>query len=173
MARLAASERYKGIDSVIRALSEISRAVPDVAYDVVGDGDDRLRLEALAREQGVSDRVQFRGRLWPDELVDAYRACSLFVMPSSKEGFGIVFLEAALFGKPSLAGRHGGTPEVVEDGVTGVLVELEDVPGIAASITRLLEDDEARSKLGSAATKRLEEKFTYPTFRANLAAHLP
>lgn len=169
VARLAASERYKGIDSVIRALPEISRAIPGVTYDVVGDGDDRPRLERVARELGVSDRVRFRGRLWPDELADAYRDCSLFVMPSSKEGFGIVFLEAALFGKPSVAGRHGGSPEVVEDEVAGLLVEREDVAGIARATTRLLSDDTLRQRMGAAARRRLMQSFIYPVFREALA----
>jgi glycosyltransferase involved in cell wall biosynthesis len=170
VARLAKSEKYKGIDSVIRALPDVARQHPDVAYDVVGDGDDRARLEAIAREAGVSDRVRFRGRLWPDELAAAYRDCTFFVMPSSKEGFGIVFLEAALFGKPSVAGNHGGTPEVVEDGVTGMLVDREDIPGVSRAIRLLLSDNRLRARMGSAAKERLHARFTYPVFRRALGA---
>lgn len=172
VARLAATERYKGVDSVLRALAETARRVPDVSYDIVGDGDDRLRLEAVARDAGVAGRVRFRGRLWPDELAAAYRDCSLFAMPSSKEGFGIVFLEAALFGKPSIGGRHGGTPEVIEDGVTGLLCDREDVSGIADSITRLLVRDDERRAMGEAASRRLADFYTYERFRSNLASRL-
>ncbi len=170
VARLAASERYKGVDSVLRALPEVLKAVPDLRYDIVGDGDDRPRLEALAQELGVVNHVRFRGRLWPDELAAAYRDSTLFVMPSSHEGFGIVFLEAALFGKTSIGGKHGGTPEVVEDGVTGVLVEREDVPGIAGVVSRLLSDELALRRMGALACQRLFDRFGYSSFRMALAA---
>lgn len=170
VARLAASERYKGVDSVLRALPEVLKAIPYLRYDIVGDGDDRPRLEALARELGVSERVRFRGRLFPDELAAAYRDCTLFVMPSSKEGFGIVFLEAAMFGKASIGGKHGGTPEVVEDGVTGCLVEREDVPGVACLVIRLLSDELALRRMGALARQHLLDRFSYSPFRMALAA---
>lgn len=172
VARLSAAERYKGVDSVVRALPEVVKAVPDVLYDVVGEGDDMPRLEALARDLGVADHVRFHGRQWPDQLAAAYRVCTLFVMPSSHEGFGIVFLEAALFGKTSVAGRHGGSPEVVEDGVTGLLVEREDVPGLAIALVRLLTDERERERMGDAARRRLSERFTYGTFREKLRAYI-
>ncbi len=172
VARLSSSDRYKGIDAVIHAMPEILREVPGVVYEVAGDGDDRPRLEALARTLGVSDHVRFRGRLWPDELAAAYEECSFFIMPSSREGFGIVFLEAALFGKPSIGGKQGGTPEVVEDGVTGALVDREDVSGLARSVVRMLSDQAERARMGEAARERLLERFTYESFRENLKSHL-
>lgn len=172
VARLAASERYKGVDQVIRALPAIARSIPDVRYAVVGDGGDRPRLEALAREVGVADRVEFRGRVSAEALAKAYAECALFVMPSAKEGFGIVFLEAALFGKPSIAGNHGGSPEVVEDGVTGRLVTYEDVAGLAAAATELLADPERLRTMGQAALRRLNERFTYPTFLSTLRGQI-
>ncbi|MEO7332242.1 MAG: glycosyltransferase family 4 protein, partial [Minicystis sp.] len=172
VARLAATERYKGVDQVIRALPQIAARIPDVRYAVVGDGGDRGRLEALAREVGVADRVEFRGRVSAEELARAYAECALFVMPSAKEGFGIVFLEAALFGKPSIAGNHGGSPEVVEDGVTGRLVTYEDVSGLATAAIDLLADPERLRAMGVAALHRLEERFTYPTFLRLLRRHV-
>jgi glycosyltransferase involved in cell wall biosynthesis len=172
VARLAASERYKGIDSVLRALPDVAKVVPDVLYKVVGDGDDRPRLEALARDLGVASSVLFLGRLLPDQLAAVYRDCTLFAMPSSREGFGIVFLEAALFRKPSVAGRHGGSPEVVEDGVTGTLVDHEDVSGTTRTLIRLLLNPEECTRMGEAAHQRLLERFTYPSFREALAVHV-
>jgi glycosyltransferase involved in cell wall biosynthesis len=172
VARLAESERHKGLDSVIRALPEIAKEVPDVVYEIVGDGDDRYRLETLARELGVAERVRFRGRLGPDQLAAAYRDCAVFVMPSSKEGFGIVFLEAALFEKPSIGGRHGGTPEVVEHQVTGLLVDREDYPGLARSAVRLLSNADERRVMGAAARARLTERFSCKSFRLALAREL-
>lgn len=172
VARLDASERYKGVDAVLRALPAVAASVPGIRYDVVGDGDDRRRLEALAAELGVADRVRFRGRLWPDELAKAYRDCTVYVMPSSREGFGIVFLEAALFGKPSIGGRHGGTPEVVDDGVTGLLVEQDDLSGLARAIERVVGDGALAARMGAAARDRLHCEFEFAVLRRRLGALL-
>jgi asparagine synthase (glutamine-hydrolysing) len=172
VARLAASEGYKGVDSVIRALPEIAKSAPDVAYEVIGDGDDRPRLEALAAKLGVAARVVFRGRVSREEIARAYAECSLFVMPSSREGFGIVFLEAALFGKASIAGRHGGSPEVVEDGVAGVLVDHDDVGRLSVVVAELLRDRPRLRALGDAAHARLYSEFQYERMRRSLCLKL-
>ena len=172
VARLSKWDAYKGIDQVLRALPAVRSSVPDVRYTIVGDGDDRPRLERLARELGVASQVDFRGRVGPGELSQAYSDCSLFVMPSSKEGFGIVYLEAAYFGKPSIAGRHGGAVEVVIDGVTGLVVEREDTERLGAAIVSMLQDPEGSRRMGSAARQRLEKLYTYDIFRERLAALL-
>jgi glycosyltransferase involved in cell wall biosynthesis len=165
VARLAASERYKGVDSVLRSLPAITRRIPGLRYVVIGDGADRPRLEALAHELGISRHVEFRGWIETAMLARAYAECSVFVMPSSKEGFGIVFLEAAFFGKTSVGGRHGGTPEVIEDSVTGLLVDREDIYGLEAALTMLLGDPPRMRDMGLRAKKRLTERFTYPVFK--------
>lgn len=170
VARLAAAEGYKGVDTVIRALGAVKRSVPGVVYEIVGDGDDRPRLEELARQEGVVNAVRFLGRLDDTALAEAYGRCSLFVMPSGKEGFGIVFLEAAFFGKPSIGGRHGGTPEVIVDGVTGYLVEQDDVDGLASTLSRVLRDDSARSRLGREARELACGRFSSKSVRSALGA---
>ncbi len=172
VARLAESERYKGIDQVIRALSTIAKAIPGVRYAIVGTGTDRARLEQVARDAGVADRVDFRGRVSPEALASAYAESSLFVMPSAKEGFGIVFLEAALFGKASIGGNHGGTPEVIVDGETGRLVTYDDVDAFATTAIDLLGDPARLAAMGTAAQRRLEARFTYPTFLDTLRAQV-
>ncbi|MEP7127157.1 MAG: glycosyltransferase family 4 protein [Byssovorax sp.] len=172
VARLADTERYKGIDQVIRALPGIARRIPGVRYAVIGDGSDRPRLEQAARDAGVADRVEFRGRVSPEALAEAYAESSLFVMPSAKEGFGIVFLEAALFGKPSIGGNHGGTPEVIVDGETGRLVTYDDVDGFAETCADLLADPVRLAEMGASANRRLHERFTYPSFLRSLRAHV-
>src|SRR5205823_13333779 len=105
---------------------------------------------------GVARYVHFMGGVSEAELRGLYKRCSLFVMPSRKEGFGIVFLEAMAYGKPVVGGAHGGTPSVVRDGETGLLVESSDVAGIADSIILLLGNEEMRKTFGLAGHKRLQ-----------------
>ena len=168
VARLSSAERHKGIDQILRALPAVAEAIPGVRYAVVGGGDDRARLEALAREVGVASRVEFRGRVSPEELAQAYAESSLFAMPSSQEGFGIVFLEAGLFRRASIGGNHGGTPEVIVDGDTGRLVDHDDVPSLAAVTIGLLNDPDRLRLMGESAHRRVEERFTYPTLLRTL-----
>ena len=136
--RLAAAERYKGFDRVIAALPQIRCSVPDVHYVIAGKGDDRQRLEALARSLGVADRVSFAGFVPTEALCDYYRLCDVFAMPSTGEGFGIVFLEALACGKPVLAGNRDGSTDALADGRFGALVDPLDVGEIGATLTSIL-----------------------------------
>ena len=170
--RLAASERYKGVDAVIRALPIVLRENADVVFDVIGDGDDRPRLEALARECRVDEAVRFRGRVADADLVDAYRSADLFVMPSRGEGLGVVYLEAMAFGLPVIAGRYGGAPEVVIDGKTGFLVSQDDTGELATSISTLLRDTVLARRMGEAGRARVHEEFSYEHFVRRLRGAL-
>jgi len=127
--RLDAAERYKGQDTVIAAMPEITARVPGAEYWVVGDGTDRRRLEALAAGYNVSESVRFLG--YVKDVVPFYRMCDVFVMVADVvrdgktvkgEGFGLVFIEAAVFGKPVIAAQCGGATDAVIDGYTGFLV---------------------------------------------------
>ncbi len=166
--RLASSERYKGVDTVIESLPAVAAHVPDVQYLIVGDGTDVGRLKGLANEVGVADRVHFLGLVDDAVLRGYYQTCDAFVMPSAKEGFGIVFLEAMQYGKPVIAANVGGSPEVVENSVTGLLVEYGNVPQLVQAITDLCLDPEKRRRLGQAGYRRLQEQFTYPHFKQRL-----
>jgi glycosyltransferase involved in cell wall biosynthesis len=168
VARLTASDSYKGVGHVIQALPAVLSAVPDAYYVVVGDGDDRGRLERLAVDARVRDHVLFVGTKADEELAGYYQACDAFVMPSRSEGFGIVFLEAMSHGKPVVAANSGATPELVEDGVTGLLVEYGVVQTLASSLTRLLTDRECRQRMGEAGRRRVEAQFTFKHFRTRL-----
>lgn len=119
VSRLAASERYKGHDRVIRAVAELRHAHPDLVYVVAGDGDDRPRLEQLALDFGVADQVRFIGYVPDSELPDLYRAADVFVMPSTGEGFGIVFLQALASGIPAIGGDSDGSRDPLRDGADG------------------------------------------------------
>jgi len=139
VARLAANERYKGVDRVLRVLPPLRQRVPDAYYVVAGQGDDLPRLQALAAELGVGDRVRFVGFVPDAELPDLYRLCDVFVMPSTGEGFGIVFLEALASGKPVIGGNRDGTTEALAYGRLGVLIDPEDPAALLQALTAVLE----------------------------------
>jgi phosphatidylinositol alpha-1,6-mannosyltransferase len=149
---------------MLRALPMIVRAIPNVRHIIVGDGDDRTRLEHVARDCGVAGIVEFRGRVSMKDLAKAYTECSLFVLPSMGEGFGIVFLEAASFGKAVLGGAAGGAPEVILEGFTGRLVDGTDVDAIAATIVAMLADSAALDTMGEQARRRVAQEFSWSAF---------
>lgn len=150
VARLAAQDRYKGQDLTMRAMILLKDRFPDLAYLIVGEGDDRPRLEALARELGLADRVVFSGRLGEADLPAAYGLCEVFVMPSRGEGFGIAYVEAQAAGRPVLALRRGGAPEAMHEGETGLLIDREDPGELAGALTALLADPARARAMGEA-----------------------
>ena len=138
VARLAATEQYKGYDQVLRALPAVLRQFPQSRYVIVGDGPDRGRVERLSKELRVEERVVFAGYVPNEELAGHYNLCDVFVMPSKGEGFGIVFLEALSCGKPVIAGNKDASVEAVLGGKLGMLVDPDDVAAIANAISRIL-----------------------------------
>lgn len=119
--RLSAQEQYKGHDLVIRALPELLACHPRICYLVVGDGDDRGRLETLAKDMVVPGHVVFTGTVPQDELPDYYRLADIFVMPSTGEGFGIVFLEAAASGSMVVGCGVDGSRDALREGQLGIM----------------------------------------------------
>ena len=166
--RLEETERYKGVDKVIEILPELAKAVPDLKYVVVGGGTDLERHKQLALRCGVADRVQLLGFVSDEDLQACYRDCDVFVMPSAGEGFGFVFLEAMKYGKAIVAANSGGAPEVVEDGVTGRLVEYGNEDELIKTLTELCLDPEKRTRLGAAGYQRLQQRFTFAHFKQKL-----
>jgi glycosyltransferase involved in cell wall biosynthesis len=136
--RLDTAEQYKGQDRMIRALADLRRDIPNVRYLIVGDGNDRARLEQCAQLEGVSDLVIFTGRVAEGELPDYYRLCDLFALPSTGEGFGIVFLEALACGKPALGGMHDGARDPLVDGELGVMADPGDIAKLSQAISAIL-----------------------------------
>ena len=125
--RLASVERYKGIDDLIRATALLRATPTSFHLAVVGEGDDVPRLRELAIDAGVADSVHFLGRLPIEELAACYAKADVFAMPSSGEGFGLVYLEAMAFAKPIVGTACGGTTDLVEHGVNGLLVPPGDI----------------------------------------------
>ena len=165
-------EPDKGVDTVIRALPKVLRAVPQAAYVVVGNGDQRAYLQRLAQETGVADKVHLVGQQEEQELKNYYQRADVFVMPSRQEGFGIVFLEAMAFGKPVVGAEFGGIPDIVVDGVTGFLVKYGNVDALADRLICLLKDGDLRQRMGSAAKQRLKENYTFDHFRQRFSGLL-
>ena len=110
VARWSASERYKGADDLIHATWQLRTAVPDLHLVVVGGGDDLPRLQKLVIDIGAHDRVHFLDSLSREELGACYAHSDVFALPSTGEGFGLVFLEAMSFGKPVVAAAIGARP---------------------------------------------------------------
>jgi len=136
--RLSASERYKGHDRIIEALPEVLGQVPDAMYVIVGSGDDQPRLAELARETGVADRVIFAGQVPGRELPDYFAIADVFAMPSTGEGFGIVFLEAAASGLPVIGGNRDGSLDALADGAIGRAVDPDSREELVAALTQAL-----------------------------------
>ncbi len=132
--------------------------------NLVGAGDDQPRLKAVASGLGVEDHVTFWGALDDARLAAAYADCDVFVMPSKEEGFGIVFLEAMLRGKPCVGGAHGGTPEVIEHGKSGFLVEYGDVDALVRYLLALRADPELRRRLGERGRELAASRFSAAAF---------
>ncbi len=150
----------KGHLKIIRLLPQL----PGVRYRIVGDGPMRNPILNLAHNLGVADRVEILQAVPDGKLPEVYRQADIFVMPTTKteidrEGFGIVYLEAQLFGVPVVATRSAGVDEAVEDGKTGLLVD--DTPeALAVAVARLLDDADLRHRLGEAGRKRVLGGFT-------------
>jgi phosphatidylinositol alpha-1,6-mannosyltransferase len=170
--RMASTERYKGHDLLLEALPALAggggAGGGRPLLVIAGDGDDRPRLEARAREMGLAGRVLFTGFVSEATLAELYRRAAVFAMPSLGEGFGLVYLEAMRAGKPCVAARGTAAAEIVVDGETGLLVDTGAPGELAAALARLLAERETARTLGEAGRRRFEEVFTPRRFRERL-----
>lgn len=174
---LSRLSEHKGQDNVMRALPALLAAHPETVYVIAGKGPDEHRLRALHAELGLGDAVRFLGHVSDEDRRLFYRACDVFVMASRAihekglvEGFGISFLEAGLCEKPVIAGRSGGIPGGVVNGVelpgsvlhevTGLLVDPEQPADIAAAALRLFDRPEEAARMGAAGRERVLREFT-------------
>ena len=159
---------YKGHDTAIRALPLVRAKVPGTRYLIAGDGPLSEYLRRVASSAGVTDAVQFMGDVSDDDLPDLYRSAGLLIALSREspsvggaEGFGIVCLEAAACGVPVVAGRSGGLPDAVQDGVTGILVDPLDIGAAAEAIVSLLGDRDRARRMGAAGRAVVLDHFTW------------
>jgi len=136
---------------------------------LVGDGDDRPRLEQLARESGVADHIHFLFGLSQEQLFACYAHCDVFALPSRAEGFGLVFLEAMANSKPVIGGAHGGTPDVIEDGISGLLVPHGDLAMVSTALVSLLADPARAGEMGARGRDRVQKNYTFERFQSGLS----
>ncbi len=161
LGRLASEERYKGFDEVLEVLPELAKVIPNVAYLICGDGADRRRLLAKARSLGlpVSEPGQkatdakgpvvvFAGRISDKEKADHFRLADVYVMPSSGEGFGIVYLEALACGIPVIGSKADGSREALLNGKLGTLVDPRDRDELISAIVRVMSGSREKASAG-------------------------
>ena len=166
----------KGHDTVIRALPKVLTAEPNTAYLIVGKGPWEAHLKEMSRAYGVSDNVVFCGYVSDEEIPLYYQSCDLFVMMSRDvdgdvEGFGISYIEAAACGKAVIGGRSGGIPEVIDDGVTGYLVDPLDSDELSEVLIKTLQDQEATSRMGDAGRTRVIQRYDFKNIVENILSY--
>jgi phosphatidylinositol alpha-1,6-mannosyltransferase len=168
----------KGFDTLIEASARLRWNHPKLVLAIAGKGRDRERLEEMAKAHDAP--VLFLGRVPDEDLGAIHGAADVFAMLCrnrwgglEQEGYGIVFVEAAAAGVPSIAGLSGGSHEAVVDGVTGVVVQQpEDIEQVAEAMRRLLDDPGLRDTMGRAARVRAEHELSYDVLAARLWAAL-
>jgi glycosyltransferase involved in cell wall biosynthesis len=142
----------KGHEVLLRAFAELCRLLPSARLAVAGEGPLRPSLRKLAADLGVDDRVEFLGRIVP--VQPELERSAVVAVPSLGEGFGMAALEAQERARPVVASAVGGLPEIVEDGVSGLLVPAGDAAALAAALARLLGDPALARRMGGAGRKR-------------------
>lgn len=147
-------DEQKGHPVLLRAAAEL----PGVDFVLAGEGPERPALEALATELGIAERVHFLG--YRADIPQLLAACDVFALPSLYEGSSLAVLEAMAAGRPVVSSAIGGTDELIDDGVDGLLVAPGDADGLAGALGRLLDDTELRKAFAQRARQRVERDFT-------------
>ncbi|MGQ9585097.1 MAG: glycosyltransferase family 4 protein [Anaerolineae bacterium] len=156
----------KGLPVLLRAVAQVA-GEREVLLHLVGEGHERLALARLAAELGIADRVRFHGWVSRETLDHLYRTCDLFVLPSvvdprgDTEGLGVVLIEALRYRKPAIGSNVGGIPDVIEDGLSGLLVPPGDPAALAQAIQQVLDDPALARRLGEEGFRYVAEKFDW------------
>ncbi len=163
--RLEKSENYKGIKETIEAVAQIQDFLRtnQFQYKILASGDALEEHKKWALSLGVQDIVSFQSNLSDEELVDLYKNCSFFILPSTGEGFGIVFLEAMAFDKTCIGAINCGSEDVIDNNKTGFLIE-QDINVIKEKILYLINNPDENIKMGKAGKEKLLKEFTFQHF---------
>ena len=172
LTRLSSKEKYKGHDKVIGSLEKVNKVFPGVKY-IIGGKADEQELKAtqhLIKEKGLTDVVSMTGYIADEELTEHFMLSDVFVMPSKKEGFGIVFLEAACCGLTVVAGNKDGSRDALMNGELGILVDPDDEEAIAEGIIKALQQSKSQNK--KAIQQKVNDEFGFHKFKQRLSTVL-
>lgn len=163
LTRLATRERYKGYDVVIQSLQDLRKTNPGLKYLIVGkyDQKEKSRLDKMIKAAGLQEHVIFAGFVADEELAAHFNLADIYIMPSEKEGFGIVFIEAMYYNKPVIAGNKDGSTDALLDGKLGLLVNPESMEEVSAAIMRMIRNKEQYLP----DRKLLMEHFSFPVYK--------
>ncbi len=166
--RLSKGERYKGHQVLMKSLGLVQSEFPQARLTIVGDGDGRAELEAIARSYSYAQQIEFTGRVSDSDLSLLYQRSQVFAMPSMGEGFGLVYLEAMAQGLPCLCSNVDAAREVVVHGETGFAVDPTSAEDVAERISQLFRDRPLAQRLGEAGRRRFAEQFTQSQFQTRI-----
>lgn len=164
VARMDRHDMQKGIPAALRAVATLVGEFPQLRHRIVGDGELRPSHEALAHQLGIASHVEFLGRISDERLHAVFAASDVFLLPSTKEGFGIVFLEAWRAGLPIVCGNVDASAEVVENGVDGFTVPPDDATTIAAAVATLLKDPQLAAQFVNNGRRKLLARYSSARF---------
>jgi glycosyltransferase involved in cell wall biosynthesis len=159
----------KGHEFLIRAVGSLSADFPQLTLEIIGDGPELSRLQALTCQLKITERVRFLGRQSRRQVASAMRRCTLFALPSRYEGLGCVYLEAMSAGKPVVGCRGQGIAEVIQHGSNGFLVGPDNEKELALALAMLLRDESLRRNLGTAARDTILDRLTLAQQAESLA----
>lgn len=151
----------KGHALVLKALSELTREFPDLEYRIVGDGSERVRLEALTEKLGLGNHVVFLGSLLHPEAMREMGKCDIFILPSWNEAFGVVYLEAMANGKPIIGTLGEGISEILAQEEVGKAVPPQDVPALTEAIRGFLANPDQAGAMGTQGKELVSRQFTW------------
>jgi len=150
----------KGHELLLRAAAALAAEFPMLHWEIIGDGPERPRLNTLAVQLQIANRVSFRGRQSRRDVAAAMQRCTIFALPSRYEGLGCVYLEAMSTGKPAIGCREQGIAEVIQHGSNGFLVGAGNEKELTLALAMLLRDENRCRNLGAAARDTILDRFT-------------
>lgn len=151
----------KGIHINLKAIAKLKEIYSNISYDIIGDGEYRGKLEELIKELGLEDNVSFLGKLEHKEVIDIMKQYDIFSLPSYKEGFGMVYIEAMAQGIPVIGVKGEGIEDAIENGVDGFLVERKNIEELVKIMKFLIENPYKRIDIGKCAIETVLNKFTW------------
>lgn len=166
IAALSYVKPHKNIDVILEACAQLQKRGISLRFFMIGEGEMRGELEALAQRLGIANRVHWLGHI-PDP-VPILQACNIFLMVSHGEGFGLALAEGMACGAASIASDSGAHPEIVENGVSGLLVPLRDATSLANAIAEMAQNSQFRKQLAREGVERVRKMFNAETSVANL-----